>query len=121
VRLTVGEHIVHVHLDPGFEAVHHLVQGETEVGERVGDRDGHGRCRSPGDQAVTLQGAQCLGEHLLADAGQQAQQRILIRMARNSQGRLHHPWSVRNTTSAGKSLINCCLQDLRQKTYYSNA
>jgi len=74
VRLTVGEHIVHVHLDPGFEAVHHLVQGETEVGERVGDRDGHGRCRSPGDQAVTLQGAQCLGEHLLADAGQQAQQ-----------------------------------------------
>ena len=57
-----------------FIPAHHLLEGQTEVGQLVGDRDRHGRRHGAGDQAVALEGAQRLGEHLLADPRQPARQ-----------------------------------------------
>jgi diketogulonate reductase-like aldo/keto reductase len=66
VRRAVGEHVVHVHLGPGLEAAHHLVQRQAEVGQLVRARDGDGRRRGAGDQAVTLGGFSPLQSSVLS-------------------------------------------------------
>lgn len=52
----------------GLEAAHRLVQRQAGTGQPGGDRDRHGRHHGAGQQVAALQGAQCLGEHPLADA-----------------------------------------------------
>ncbi len=60
MRGAVGEHVVHVRLGPRLETAHQVMQGEPELGQLVGDRDGDGRRRCAGDQTVSLQRAERL-------------------------------------------------------------
>lgn len=68
------------------------MQGAAEIGRFVAGRDG--RCDGAGDQVVSFEGAQGLGEQLLADADQPARQfRIVQRTGRTGArvGRLRRP------------------------------
>src|SRR3954454_21016275 len=66
----MGEHLVHVVLRPTHELEHDLLEGDAQGSEVVLDGDRDGRGHRAGDQAVPLERAQRLGEHLLADSGQ---------------------------------------------------
>ena len=74
LRLVVGllrlAHLRDVVLRPRLEVLDRVEQRVAEVGQRVVDADRDGRRHGAGDQAVALQGAQGLGQHLLADPGQ---------------------------------------------------
>ncbi len=70
VPIAVEAYFVHVCLGPRLDPDHQLVQGKAQFGELVGDRDRHARGHCPGEQPVTFEGAQRLGEHLLADPGE---------------------------------------------------
>ena len=54
---------------PGLDLAHERQQRLAERREPVVDADGHRRERGSGDDPVALQGADGLGEHLLADPG----------------------------------------------------
>ena len=76
------------------------------VGERVVDADRHRRGDGAGDQAVALEGAQGLGEHLLADAGQlpaTARRSAAVRRPATQITRVTHLSEIRSRTQPARA------------------
>jgi hypothetical protein len=69
-----GADALHVELAPVAEGAEGALEGEAVVGEGVFDLRGDGGVDGAGDDAVGLELAEVLGEHLLGDAGDLAAQ-----------------------------------------------
>jgi channel protein (hemolysin III family) len=59
-----GQYVIHVRLGPGFQGADQIEQTHTEFRQRVVDSGRDDRVHGSRDQAVALQSAQRLGEHL---------------------------------------------------------